>query len=244
MPFEFKATINYRDLNKNWKPRLDALTSYLQESAIAHSEKLGFNADYMHKNNCAWILNKLSIEMNELPKLRDEITITTWSREIHTVKAYRDFNIFLNEKLIGRASSLWVFVDTGTKKLKRIPDEVRNIYGEEKISNGICPDRFDLNPAELKKSNLITKEHTLRYTEIDTNGHLNNTSFFNLLEDILIENFMDFKVQSLDICFKSEVTYDQKVIRIGLTHDGSGDCKFIFFKDERVFSYGQVKICF
>ncbi len=132
----------------------------------------------MLQNNCAWILNKLSLKILELPKLRDEITIETWSREIHTVKAYRDFNVYLNEKLIYQAFSLWVFVDSKTKKLKRIPNEVRNMYSEEKISNGIDPDKFDMNLEGLEKLNfLFIKENTIRYTDIDTNGHLNNTAF-------------------------------------------------------------------
>lgn len=245
MPFEFRTPINYRDLNKNWKLRLDALTSYLQESAILHSEILGFNANYMIRNNCAWILNKISIKIFELPKLRDEIKIETWSREIHTVKAYRDFNVYLNEKLICQASSLWVFVDSRTKKLKRVPDEVRNMYGEEKISNGINPDELDLNPEELKNSNFtFTKENTIRYTDVDTNGHLNNTAFFTLIEDALLERFGDFKVESVEICFKSELTSEVKAVKIGLTCYDDGECKFIFFKGENIFSYGRLRICF
>ncbi len=242
--FDLKVKINYRDLNKNWKPRLDTLTSYLQESAILHSETIGFDANYMLKNKCAWILNKLTIEIFKLPELRDEIKITTWSREIHTVKAYRDFNIYLNDELIARASSLWVFVDATTKKLKRIPDEVKNMYGEEKISNGIDPEKFDFEPDEIKNQILILKEHTIRYTDIDTNGHMNNTTFFTLLEDILLEKFNDFKISEVNICFKSEVLYNQKTIKVGLTQSSDEIYNFIFFNDDTIFSYGRVKICF
>ncbi len=119
------------------------------------------------------------------------------------------------------------------------------MYGEEKISNGINPDKFDMNPEELKKLNFVfIKENTIRYTDIDTNGHLNNTGFFNLVEDALLENFEDFKVESIDICFKSELTSKERTVKIGLNYNGDGKCEFVFFKDEKIFSYGQVKICF
>ncbi|CUT03306.1 acyl-ACP thioesterase domain-containing protein, partial [Candidatus Kryptobacter tengchongensis] len=67
------------------------------------------------KNNCAWILNKFSIQLNDFPKFRDEVRIITWSRESHIIKAYRDFEIYAGQNFIGRASSLWVFTDLKTK---------------------------------------------------------------------------------------------------------------------------------
>lgn len=241
MPFEFRTMINYRDLNKNWKPRIDAIISYLNESAILHSEMVGFNASYMLKNNCAWILNKFSIQLNDFPKFRDEVRIITWSREIHIIKAYRDFEIYAGQNFIGRASSLWVFTDLKTKKPRRIPVEVKNMYGEEKISCGINPDDINYNTDDLKKSEI--REYTIRFTDIDTNGHMNNTAFFNLLENALLEKLGDFIVKSIKICFKNEVTHDKKTLNLGIKHEGENIYKFLFYKSDLIYAYGEAQIC-
>lgn len=78
MIFKVDFDIFYKDTTSNdGKIRLDTLILLLQESAILHSEKVGFTQDYMKKNQCAWVLNKISLIMNRIPKMRENITIQT-----------------------------------------------------------------------------------------------------------------------------------------------------------------------
>ena len=107
MIYEFNYSVNYRDVDSSRFLRIDSLVSLLQEAAILHSEFVGFDVEYIKKHNAAWVLNKFALVIYEYPFLRDNITIKTWSRGLKSFRAFRDFEVFKNDRLIAHATSYW-----------------------------------------------------------------------------------------------------------------------------------------
>lgn len=207
MFFEKTFCMLYRDSDRKGNIRLDCLLLYLQEAAILHSIQVGFDETYMKKNNSAWVLNKLSLELMKPVEIREKITIKTWSREIKSFKATREFEIYNSkEECIGKASSLWFFIDSKDKKIKRIPLEVKNFYGEVPYSTGIVLKEID--PNLENNGETFRKSYTLRQSDIDSNGHLNNTVYAQFLEDIVGNIADNLFITSFNIIYKKEVPYE------------------------------------
>ncbi len=239
MIYEFNYSVNYRDVDFSRYLRLDSLVSLLQESAILHSELIGFDVDYMHKYNVAWVLNKFAIVIYEYPFLRDRITIKTWSRGLKSFRAFRDFEVFKDGKMIAHATSYWFFVDTVKKRVIKVPEEVQKMYGYHDIATGVSID--DSEPQSIEDF-FLEKQQIIRYSDIDSNGHLNNVIYLNMLEDTLKGHGITDKIKEYYISFKKEVTYDLVSINVSILQADPKRYFFYFNRDEDIYAEGVINL--
>ncbi|GAB4438848.1 MAG: thioesterase [bacterium] len=243
MYYEKDFEIYYKDTTNNEnRIRLDILLLLLQEAAILHSEKVGFTEEYMAKNSCGWVLNKLSLEISSLPIMREKIRIKTWSRGVKSFKAYRDFEIYRDNVCIGRASTQWFFIDSLQKKLKKIPEEVKGFYGELAAQAGINLDALEIKEGDCNE--VLTKEHTLRACDIDSNGHLNNTVYAQFVTDLMKNLVTHFTYNQFNIIYKKEIPYAISTVTCGISKVNEQNYNFRIYKGDTVYAAGEIGIVF
>ncbi len=240
MLYEKQFEIYYKDATANGEIRLDCLLQYLQEAAILHSIYVGFDETYMQKNNCAWVMNKLILQMKSMPKIRSLLKIKTWSNELKSFKATREFEIYENGSCVGVASTKWFFIDFIQKKVKRISDEVKNFYGELQKNVGIDSENTNFEVSSF--NTIFTKNHSLRHCDIDTNGHLNNTIYAQLVEDTVANVIDKFTIRSFKILYKREVSYNINNLVCDVGKIDENSFSFRFSKDDTIFSYGNIEL--
>jgi len=100
---------------------LPHLANFLQEIASQHAvfHKVGFNE--MIKIDCAWVLNKLQMEVVQYPKWHQKIKIDTWVQSMKGPISYRHYEAFDEKgKLLFSAVAVWVLMHTELKKPHRI----------------------------------------------------------------------------------------------------------------------------
>jgi len=160
----------------------------------------GFAIDpLMSELGLIWALTRLQIRMIEYPKWGDMITITTSFSQHLRSAAMRDFLIkdLKTQKLLGVVSSIWVCVNTNSKKMIRIPDEVKGMYypfvvqereslipkGEEKLKI----EDVDLDKATNGRSRFAG------HMNLDMNNHINNVAYMSwaldLVPDEVFQNY-------------------------------------------------------
>lgn len=239
MIYEFNYSVNYRDVDTSRYLRLDSLVSLLQESAILHSELVGFDVDYMFKYNVAWVMNKFALVIHEYPFLRDNITIKTWSRGIKSFKAFRDFEVYKDGKMIAHATSFWFFIDTKKKRISKVPEEVQKMYGYHDISTNVVIN--DSEPALLDDT-YFEKHQVIRYSDIDSNGHLNNVVYLNMLQDTLYANGVSKNIKEYYISFKKEINYDMKEILVSALKAEDNRYYFTFNKENDIYADGIISL--
>ena len=109
------------------------------------------------------------------PEYRETVKAVTWSRQIKGVKGFREFEVYAGDEKLAAASSIWIFVDACSKKIKRVPKDMSDMYTEE-------PD-VALNPEldSWKINNNFSPEMEVdvstRYFDYDPMGHVNNSVF-------------------------------------------------------------------
>lgn len=203
-------TIKYSEMNQDLALKPYSLLNYLQDTASENAEQLGFGYSYISSKNLAWFLIKYKMEFNEYPTGVYDLKISTKPRGYNKFFAYRDFEIFNNEKVFGRVSSLWSLVDLNTRT---------TVLVEPAINNTNMPkykkQENDLSFTKIKPLEKIDnqKEFFVRYNDLDVNGHANNGNYITWAFEPLEYKFLtNHKIKMLDMFYKKEAKYGEKVI--------------------------------
>lgn len=206
-----------------------SICCFLQEAASNHADQLFVSAEEMARQDQMWVLSQLSVRMKRYPRWHDTIRIQTWpvSRN-SSIRGYRDFVLLdrMNEE-IGRASTLWLLLNTQNRRPLRIPSWLSAL-----TSPAIQPDIIaGLGEANFNSENSdVKQEFTVRGSDIDWNKHVNNVCYLEwALEAIPAPLRLSQQVCELDISFVAEGKYGDTVI---------AEC----FKQEPDFTFNLHKI--
>ena len=162
------------DLNSAWRP--GAMMTSMQETAAAHCQELGVGRLDLLKQNIVWIITRMEVEMSRYPMLGERVTVETFPTPARRWFLPRWFRVLDGEGAeIGRAGSLWALMDLGTRRMAS-PDTV--------VAH--MPDNRDMTPPmgmpgtpPLLDAEPQIESFMPQYTDLDANGHVNNTRYID-----------------------------------------------------------------
>lgn len=204
--FTYEGGIMVHMSDANRVCRAADLMRFMQESATRQLEMLGPNLDTLQSQGRAFILSRISIDFPAPVYTFDAVRCTTWPCSTSRGACFdRHFEIFCGETPIARAASQWAFLDYRNQKLLRVEDADVYFTRDDVVTPSL-PLRFRMP----KDANLIlVGEKTVRYSDIDTNRHLNNTHYCDLYCDYLP---MDGKrIAALSISFQKEAPLGETI---------------------------------
>jgi len=128
--FEYKFTVN--EDPKNYIRHVNNL-SYLQwfiDTAIMHSDSLGWGMQACKDINLAWVVKTHQIEYIREALQGDDLIIYTWIHKIEKSRAIRRYKCLRrdNQKLVAKAETVWVLVDYKKGKPRALPEELRKKF--------------------------------------------------------------------------------------------------------------------
>ena len=183
--YEWKLRIRSEHVNKNRILRTSSLFRLLQETSIAHTQKLGFGRDKTLDRGLLWIISRQVMQIAEMPRYDDEILIRSWPGDMLHVFFPRFYEILLGGECIIRGESLWLLMEEKTRTMAFPAEYGILIPGipdgpASGISSAI---RAPENAALSFSERLIP-----RFSQTDINGHINNANYFDIIDDLLPEN--------------------------------------------------------
>ena len=209
--FEETVKIRYSEMDCDLVLKPGAMLQFLQDLASDNAEQLDFGYSYIIKQNLAWFLLKYRLEFDDYPEEIYDLTIKTEPRGYNKMFAYRDFYIFHQGKQIGRATSTWTLVDLTTKSMANASEIFANnkfMYLHDKREDDLnygkirLPEKFD-----------IEKTFEVRFDDLDVNKHVNNANYIVwAIEPLDFEFRRSHKLKTVDMMFKKEITYGNKVL--------------------------------
>jgi len=206
------------DFDKSLKPF--SLLNYFQDIASYNAENLGFGYSAITPKNLMWVLLKYRIEFLQYPVDIYKLRLQTDPRGYNKLFAYRNFRLWDGEKLLAKASSIWSLIDFTNMSITNIADTIDNPYfGKYEKSEE------DLNFEKIPPLTRVDyeKEFEIRYNDIDVNRHANNGNYIVwALEPLDIEFRTTHKLKTVDMVYKKEIKYGEKLIsQVELSDDGS-----------------------
>ena len=212
------AKIESYDVQPNGIVRPSAIFKLFQKAAGDDLDNFNMSFELLHENNIAFVLTKLTIKFYDNINVYDDIKIITRPRNNKGVYFIRDYDLFVNGNRVAYATSHWVIIDVSTRKLLR-PDSLSNL-GEipPDLTECIVLDdkriKFDENSLQR------TDVREVYYSQIDRNGHMNNTFYPDIVFDYLPDSFKSsLKDKTITVYYISELMQGQKFDVFTLTTD-------------------------
>ena len=201
--------VHWYDTDLNGHIKMSAIANYLQESAWRHANHLGFGYEDAKKRNEFWVIVSLMIRMVGFPEWGQMITVETWPKGIDRLFAIRDFRITSSDgTVIGVATSSWMILDQDTRRPKNVDivKPVLHLTTHQDILLETPP--FLLAIKEISSTEL----RTVRFSEVDQHGHVNNTRYIDwCLDAIPMEWHRTHRIKSMLINYLAEVRTDDTV---------------------------------
>jgi len=229
----FRIASYQTDLTARIRP--SAILEIMQEMAGAHAEMLGVGRKLLDPMNLCWVLTRVEVQMERMPVSGETISVETFPMPNRRVFFPRYF-IFRDAQghQIGCAGSMWVVLDVTTRKMAS---------GAE--ITALMPDNRDLTapmgmPATVEEIGGESVE-SLRvpvYSDLDVNGHVNNTRYLDWCCNALgVETMKQHAMCRFAVNFNQEILPDQEV-RTVLHRDGDAFSFSGFEGEKRHFDVG------
>lgn len=181
------------------------LLKYLSETAMNHTNYLQSKIEKLNEDNIGWMIYKYKGQVDRLPSIGEEFKIRTWSSRIYKFYANREFLVLdINENIIAKISTLWMYVDLDKRRPKRIPKDYIDIYG---INDEFNFETFEELEEDIKVD--YKSSYMVRRSDIDSNNHVNNSIYFEwMMECIPYEIYNNYNLHEFNITFKKETMYN------------------------------------
>lgn len=211
--------INADDVCIKGQLTLKRLLLMFQKVALEHYTTKAQSWDEVVKSGRSWVLTKMEIHINRLPNLSEQIQVATWSKGVHGIKGHREYEISCQGEILVKAQSEWIYLNFIEKKPEEFPSELFPNFIQVNRTNF----KSDISNWRLKKlgHQSAPMTYSLRYTDFDINQHLNNTTYFELLEDALCS--CGLKAKTLYATFKREIPFGTKKIDLFMEEDCESD---------------------
>ena len=223
---------------------LGLLGNHLLNAADKHSHKRGWGIGTLNKNNCTWVLSRLTIEMFEMPRQYDQFQVDTWVEGVMKLFTSRNFAVLKPDGTpYGYARSVWAMIDMETRK----PCDLLALYDGD-ILNYVVSEEERPCPIEghgrfrFKDPKHVRTIDTY-YSDVDINGHINSIKYIEHILDLFQkEKYVSQHVRRFEIAYKAEAYMGDK-----LSFYQQGDAENIFeieVKKNDSETVCQAKICF
>ena len=182
--YERKFEITSADTDRYGRLKSSHILTFLQEVAGDHSAILGTDRDSLMQKNLFWAVIRHRVQITRLPGSGEKVTVQTWPMPT-TRTAYPRSTVAYDEagNECFRGISLWVLMDAESRAMVLPGKSGVTVSGMLTGSELAAPGSMALQTAGQ------TMRRTVRYTDLDVNGHMNNCRYLDWVEDTLPGSF-------------------------------------------------------
>ncbi|MDR1931063.1 MAG: acyl-ACP thioesterase [Treponema sp.] len=228
--FSETASVRFGDIDGSDTLTLAAVFDFFQEAAISHAEILGVGREAMMRTGRVWVLSRLSVFMESRPRFGETVTVQSWPRNRHRLFAVRDYNILDKAgKPAVRGRGGWLIVDLEKRRPLRPQEAMEQLSLNEGInalplgaSGDEAPPALPPRFADPQAAGGPVPRRVC-YSDLDYNGHMNNTRYVQWIQDLLDRSILESAKQlRIDINYLSEALYGEELTLLAAPMDGEG----------------------
>ncbi len=183
--FLWRAPVWQADVDAFGEVRNVSMLRLLQEAATRASTDAGFDASYYDRTDLMWLVRRTGITLMSPARYGDELTVRTWIADFRRVRSQREYEVRVDDRIVARAFSDWVFVDRTTGRPRRIPEEWHTTFAAE----GMPPIARTAFPEAGPPDGAATRTRRIELHELDALRHVNNSNYVAHLEQAAFDVF-------------------------------------------------------
>ena len=179
-----------------------------QEVAGRHCTQLSVDYDTLLQRRMFWAVTRHRVQITRMPTRGETIRIETWPMPTTKVAYPRSvvaYDAAGNECF--RAISLWVLMHVDSRNMI-LPGKSGIVV------DGTLRGMELASPAGLVPRELIHhRQRSVCFTDLDRNGHMNNTRYLDWIDDLLPSPFHEnHSVREFTVCYLAEALEGQELI--------------------------------
>lgn len=182
MIFEQHKKIHLFHTDAAGRATISALCRFAQESAGGHAAQLGFGMERLAKLGIAWVLREQAIRVLRYPLLGEVVRIVTWPTCTERILCHRDYTICdENGDVVAQGTSAWLGLDLATRRPRKA-DSFFHLPAD-RMPGPV----FDqpLPPLSPPQGECRSDVRTVRASDMDALGHMNNLRYLDWITDHL-----------------------------------------------------------
>ena len=207
MKWEEKYRVRFNDTDAKEILGASGTFKYIQEAAMCQLNSQKPTYTELLNQGKAYVLSAIRVEMYYPIYAQEKIIARSWACPSKGVSFIRSYEIERDGEIVCEAVSSWALISVKDRKLLKVEDaDTANYFVDEPIKTE-HPLRIRI-PSALPMS--LMGEHTVRYSEIDINGHMNNTNYADMLCNYIPE-ISNLRIKSVGINYSSEAKLNETV---------------------------------
>lgn len=178
--YQKPVEVAFRDCDNLNRIKLSTLMSYVADIGGEDYTIKGYSHDYLWDHGFVFLLSRMTVRIHRYFQSYQPITVETFERGVKGPLFYRDFEMLDEQGEVAvSAHSAWILVQPESRKILRPSDFPK-----------ATPDNFDMvidcpEPEKIKvpKEMELVRTKTIRYTDLDCNGHTYNAVYADIAYD-------------------------------------------------------------
>lgn len=206
--FAEQIKVPFYDVNSTGEMNLSSLFNEILLVSEHQLHQVQIDSQQMVQQGLGWVVTKYHLEIAHLPRLNEQIKITTQANSYNKFFCYRTFTVqnMAGEQLV-KLTSNWVMLDIQTRKMLAIDPQIM-----ERLSCPYSNEIWRFPRIDLIKYVNDPVTYRTRFADIDVNGHVNNSIYLDWMMDALGRDFLlKYRLQQFDIKYEREVPYGEMV---------------------------------
>ncbi|MBR2019213.1 MAG: hypothetical protein IKA05_02315 [Clostridia bacterium] len=218
MKYTKHYTVKWHDTDANRCMTPSHLLMYMEETSNHHLISAGMSLDELRdRRGLGFLLSRIAIRIYLPLFANDEIDVETWVCESRGLSFVRCFRVLRGGEVAAEAYSVWALMDLCAHKLLPVTAFPYDIEPELPLGAEVSA-RVRL-PA-LAGMELVG-ERRIVYSDIDYNGHMNNTHYPNMLCDFT-PSIRGLRVTGISLSFLHEAAYGHTLRVYRMEREGGG----------------------
>ena len=182
--YQKKYYIGSNDVDQFLELKLPSFFRMMQDISTEHAEVLHIGKADTIDQNLYWVITRIELDIIKMPKYLDTVLLKTYPGDDMRFIFPRYFQLEdLDGNVLIKASSIWMVLNRESHRVVLNPFNgfkapTEHLEGEQPL-----PEKCVVGDGELVETRKV------RYSDIDLNGHLNNTKYIDYIIDIHDSDF-------------------------------------------------------
>lgn len=201
--------INFLQCYPNGYLKYTELCNILQLTAAVHAEMGGISFLEMQEHHQAWVLSRVRIEINRLPKWRDSVTVKTWINSLENSRSIRCLEMYIGtEKIVG-CETYWAVFNTETRRPESLALEHQHFekYPDDKATSR------QFSKIDITIDKTFVAEKTILLSDLDIVNHANSVKYLEwCLDCVETKLLLNNSIESFEMNYLKEVSLNESVL--------------------------------
>ena len=199
----FKILTSSVDRYGRLKPAI--MLSYIQEVAGVHGSALGASYEALAQRGLFWAIIRQKVQISRMPTEGETIRLETWAMPATRTYFPRSTVAYdADGREVFRSLGMWVLMDMNTRAMV-LPSKA-GIEVQGRLTGSELKAPGSLAPKNLTH----VTDRRVGYSDLDRNGHMNNTRCLEWIGDLLPSAFHRNHVpEEIIVCYHAEGREDE-----------------------------------